>query len=152
MESTESEKHASNDMNEQRTDPVEIQPAAKAPIGSTPLEELPEATLADLPERLREGVANAGWSQLMPVQSKAIPYLFSQRDMMIQSRTGSGKTGAYLLPILEMVNPHQRSTQALILVPTRELAHQVYTEAQTLGTATGVRSVRYTVAWDTKNN
>jgi len=104
-------------------------------------EVLPEATLADLPEKLQQGVALAGWNELLPVQAKAIPYLFSQRDMMIQSRTGSGKTGAYLLPMLEMVNPLQNSTQVLILVPTRELALQVATETELLGRATGVRSI-----------
>ncbi|NMC55219.1 MAG: DEAD/DEAH box helicase [Chloroflexi bacterium] len=102
---------------------------------------LPEATLADLPEKLRQGAALAGWNELLPVQARAIPYLFSQRDMMIQSRTGSGKTGAYLLPMLEMVNPLQNSTQVLILVPTRELALQVTTEAELLGQTTGVRAV-----------
>ena len=117
------------------------QPDARAPLGSGVQDELPEATLADLPEKLRQGAALAGWTELMPVQAKAIPYLFSGRDMMIQSRTGSGKTGAYLLPMLELVNPHERSTQALILVPTRELAHQVAGEAEMLGRATGVRSV-----------
>ncbi len=90
----------------------------QAPPGASVLDELPEATLADLPEKLQAGVRLAGWNELMPVQSKAIPYLFARRDMMIQSRTGSGKTAAYLLPILEMVNPHQKDTQALVLVPT----------------------------------
>ncbi|MEM5776283.1 MAG: DEAD/DEAH box helicase, partial [Anaerolineaceae bacterium] len=85
--------------------------------------------------------ALAGWQELMPVQAKAIPYLFSGRDMMIQSRTGSGKTGAYLLPMLEMVNPLENTTQVLVLVPTRELALQVATEAALLGQTTGVRSV-----------
>ncbi|HZW03856.1 MAG TPA: DEAD/DEAH box helicase, partial [Anaerolineaceae bacterium] len=103
--------------------------------------ELPEAKLADLSEKLRQGAALAGWTELLPVQAKAIPYLFSQRDMMIQSRTGSGKTGAYLFPMLEMVNPLQNTTQVLILVPTRELALQVATEAEVLGRTTGVRSV-----------
>ena len=79
--------------------------------------------------------------ELLPVQAKAIPYIFSGRDMMIQSRTGSGKTGAYLLPMLEMVNPLQNTAQVLILVPTRELALQVATEAELLGRTTGVRSV-----------
>lgn len=106
-----------------------------------PLPDLPEATLDDLPERLRPGIARAGWNALMPVQARAIPYLFAQRDMMIQSRTGSGKTGAYLLPILEMVNPLQPTTQALILVPTRELAVQVAAEAEILATGTDVRTV-----------
>ncbi len=102
---------------------------------------LPEARLADLPEKLRQGAALAGWNELLPVQARAIPYLFSQRDMMIQSRTGSGKTGAYLLPMLEMVNPLQNSAQVLILVPTRELALQVATEAELLGRTSGVRSI-----------
>ena len=114
---------------------------AQPPAGASIQDDLPEATLADLPEKLREGVARAGWPELMPVQSKALPYLFAQRDMMIQSRTGSGKTGAYLLPILEMINPLQPTTQALVLVPTRELAHQVATEAELLGSSTGVRSI-----------
>lgn len=101
----------------------------------------PQATLADLPEKLRKGVESAGWPELMPVQAKALPYLFAQKDMMIQSRTGSGKTGAYLLPILEMVNPLQRNVQALVLVPTRELAVQVAAEAEVLGRHTDVHSV-----------
>jgi ATP-dependent RNA helicase DeaD len=114
-------------------------PAAQAPDGVELQDILPEITLADLPENLRKGAAAAGWPELMPVQAKAIPYLFSQRDMMIQSRTGSGKTGAYLLPMFEMINPLEATTQALILVPTRELAHQVAMEAEILGRAAGVR-------------
>ncbi len=114
---------------------------AQPPPGVSPVSDLPEAALADLPENLRLGAARAGWTELMPVQSKAIPYLFAQRDMMIQSRTGSGKTGAYLLPLLEMINPMQRAAQALVLVPTRELAQQVAAEAEILGHATGVRCV-----------
>ena len=116
-------------------------PAAQAPAGVELQDVLPEITLADLPEKLRKGAAEAGWPELMPVQAKAIPYLFSQRDMMIQSRTGSGKTGAYLLPMLEMINPLEATTQALVLVPTRELAHQVAAEAEVLGRAAGVRCI-----------
>jgi ATP-dependent RNA helicase DeaD len=123
--------------------PEESLPAetAQAPMGVSPEIELPEATLADLPAKLQKGVINAGWTELMPVQAKAIPYLFARRDRMIQSRTGSGKTGAYLLPILEMVNPLQRTTQAMVLVPTRELANQVAVEAEVLGSSTSVHSV-----------
>jgi len=113
----------------------------QAPPGSVLSADLPQATLADLPENLRAGAALAGWNELMPVQAKAIPYLFAGRDMMIQSRTGSGKTGAYLLPILEMINPLQPTTQALVLVPTRELAVQVAGEAEQLGRPSGVRSI-----------
>ena len=98
------------------------QQAYQAPGVPPDTDELPEANLSDLPEKLRQAAVRVGWDELMPVQAKALPYLFAQRDMMIQSRTGSGKTGAYLLPILEMVNPLQKVTQALVLVPTRELA------------------------------
>ncbi len=129
-----------NVLNEPSVEGEHSQPA-QAPLGTSLLEELPEARLALLPERLRQGVAQVGWPELMPVQAKAIPYLYAQRDMMIQSRTGSGKTGAYLLPILDLVNPLLRATQALVLVPTRELAHQVAGEAELLGSATGVRSI-----------
>ncbi len=126
---------------ENATEDQEALTFPQVPPGTRPPEKLPEATLADLPEKLRIGAAQAGWSELMPVQSKAIPYLFAQRDMMIQSRTGSGKTGAYLLPILEMINQFEKNTQALVLVPTRELAVQVAGEAELLGRATGVRSI-----------
>ncbi len=125
----------------EETNPLMGENNAQDPKNQTLPVELPEATLADLPEKLREGVALAGWNELLPVQARAIPYIFSQRDMMIQSHTGSGKTGAYLLPMLEMVNPYENTTQALILVPTRELALQVANEAELLGRTTGVRSV-----------
>lgn len=114
---------------------------ASPPSGTFPLEDLPLARLADLPEKLKLGAARAGWSELMPVQARALPYIFSQRDVMIQSRTGSGKTGAYLLPIFEMVNSFEANTQAMVLAPTRELALQVATEAELLGRSTGVRSI-----------
>lgn len=125
---TESETHPSS------SQPSPAQPAAEAPV-------LPIIQLSDLPPSLQQAAANAGWQALMPVQAKAIPYLFAQRDTMIQSRTGSGKTGAYLLPILEMINPLAAQTQALVLVPTRELALQVTHEAHLLGDAMGVRSL-----------
>jgi ATP-dependent RNA helicase DeaD len=101
---------------------------------------LPEISLGKLPRPLREAAARAGWSELMPVQAKAIPYLRAKRDLMVQSRTGSGKTGAFLLPILEQVNPKQAACQALVLAPTRELARQVAEQAETLAGEKGVRT------------
>jgi len=101
---------------------------------------LPAATMADLSEPLRQAMARAGWTELMPVQSKAIPYLIAGRDLMVQSRTGSGKTGAYLLPILERIDPKRATCQALVLAPTRELARQVSEEALLLAGASGMRT------------
>ena len=109
----------------------------------TPTEsnELPPIQLEDLPEDLRSAVARAGWKDLMPVQQRAIPYMFERRDLMVQSRTGSGKTGAFVLPILHQIDPNSKQCQALILVPTRELALQVSTEAARLAADSGVRVV-----------
>lgn len=99
----------------------------------------PSVTVDDLPDHWREAMARAGWAQLMPVQQKAMPYLMANYDLMVQSRTGSGKTGAFVLPILERVNPRLDACQALVLVPTRELAVQVTDEAKVLAGETGVR-------------
>lgn len=102
---------------------------------------LPELTVEQLPERLREAVGRAGWTSLMPVQAKALPYLLEGREMIVQARTGSGKTGAFLLPLLERLDPSAKRCQALVLVPTRELARQVAEDAETLCSAAGLRSV-----------
>jgi ATP-dependent RNA helicase DeaD len=101
---------------------------------------LPEVTLANLPDPLRQAVGRAGWQELMPVQARAIPYLLAGRDLMVQSRTGSGKTGAFLLPILDRIESKRNVCQALVLAPTRELARQVAEEAKTLAGDSGVRS------------
>ncbi len=102
---------------------------------------LPDMTLEQLPDRLRAAAARAGWAQLMPVQARTIPYLLAGRNMMIQARTGSGKTGAFLLPMLERLDPRRNQTQVLILVPTRELARQVWQEAERLIADSGLRTV-----------
>lgn len=106
-----------------------------------PTDPLPPTSLDELPELLRQAAASVGWNELMPVQAKAIPYMLAGRDLMVQSRTGSGKTGAFLLPILERLDVRKDAAQALILVPTRELAQQVFKEAQLLCASSGIRSV-----------
>jgi ATP-dependent RNA helicase DeaD len=106
-----------------------------------PQDRLPETSLEALPERLQAAVARAGWPGLLPVQATAIPYFQARRDLMIQSQTGSGKTGAYLLPILDRIDPEKSVCQALVMVPTRELAQQVAKEAETLGAEMSVRSI-----------
>jgi len=102
---------------------------------------LAEITLESLPDSLKQAVARAGWTNLMPVQAKAVPYLLDRRDLLVQSRTGSGKTGAFILPMLERINPKQKDCQALVLVPTRELAKQVAKEAELLAGDSGIRTI-----------
>ena len=98
----------------------------------TPFAELdsdvPEATPENIPFRLQEGLSALGWPGLMPVQAQAIPYILDARDLIVQSRTGSGKTGAFLLPMLERLDPEVAACQALVLCPTRELALQIFNE------------------------
>lgn len=89
---------------------------------------LPEATVDTLSPALRDGIRAMGWPGLMPVQATTIPYLLDGRDLIVQSRTGSGKTGAFLLPLLERLDPEVRAAQALVLCPTRELAKQIHGE------------------------
>ena len=88
--------------------------------------------LSALPQALRDALTRAGWDALMDVQARALPYLLAGRDIMVQSRTGSGKTGAFLLPALDRLAFAENTCQCLILVPTRELALQVEHEAGVL--------------------
>lgn len=101
---------------------------------------LGEICLEDLNPELKTACARAGWPSLVPVQARTIPYLLAGRDVMIQSRTGSGKTGAYLLPIIQKINLAKNVAQALVLVPTRELALQVYRDSQVLAEGTGLKT------------
>ncbi len=110
------------------------------PIADGPQNTLNDVTLEQLSPAMREAAARAGWTQLTPVQARAIPYLLAEREMLIQARTGSGKTGAYLLPMLERLDPARNQCQALILTPTRELAQQVVRDAELLCEPAGLRT------------
>ncbi|RMG57595.1 MAG: DEAD/DEAH box helicase [Gammaproteobacteria bacterium] len=79
----------------------------------------------DLPEPLMRAVAEAGYEQPSPIQAGAIPHLLQGRDLLGQAQTGTGKTAAFALPLLAAIDPQQHGVQALVLVPTRELALQV---------------------------
>ncbi|WP_319763880.1 DEAD/DEAH box helicase [Maridesulfovibrio sp.] len=104
-----------------------------------PEEALPEITVEDLPPSILNALDKTGWDKLTPVQSKSLPYQLSNRDLMVQAKTGSGKTGAFVLPLLEKLDPNINYTQALILVPTRELARQVEREAELIFKGSGLR-------------
>ncbi|MCP5093965.1 MAG: DEAD/DEAH box helicase [Chloroflexi bacterium] len=119
---------------------IEDQPGVETVIVE-PENRMPEVTMSDLPQRLLDATARAGWTKLTRVQSKAMPYLMAGQDIMVQSHTGSGKTGAFLMPIMELVNMRLDACQALVLVPTRELALQVAKDANTLAGDSGMRTI-----------
>ena len=98
----------------------------------TPAINLDPIKMENLNQDLQSACHNAQWKSLMQVQSYSLPYLLAGYDIMVQSRTGSGKTGSFLLPCLEKINPENMHCQVLILVPTRELALQVEQEAKIL--------------------
>jgi ATP-dependent RNA helicase DeaD len=97
---------------------------------------LDEMTVADLSGDMEQAVYAAGWRELMDVQRKAIPYALDGRDLIVQSQTGSGKTGAFLLPLFDFVDPDLQEQQVLILTPTRELARQIHREFEQMKIAT----------------
>ena len=103
---------------------------------SEPDPPLDEVTLDTLPDIVEQVFRAAGWTDLMPVQEKAIPYMLERRDLIVQSRTGSGKTGAFLLPMFDLLDASRKEAQVLILTPTRELARQVYEEFERMKIAT----------------
>ena len=97
---------------------------------------LDEMKTEDLPDEIDQAMRAAGWDQLMEVQRKALPYMLDRRDLIVQSQTGSGKTGAFLLPLFELLDPDEKEQQVLILTPTRELARQIHEEFERMKIAT----------------
>jgi len=96
----------------------------------------------DLPKSLHKAVEELGFSNPTPIQEKAFPVILSGRDMMGIAQTGTGKTFAYLLPILKQWKFQKTdSPRVLILVPTRELVVQVVEEVQKLTTYMSVRTL-----------
>jgi ATP-dependent RNA helicase RhlE len=80
----------------------------------------------DLHPDLLRGVADLGWSTPTPIQTDAIPQALAGRDVLACAATGSGKTAAFLLPVLQRLLDRPRgTTRVLVLTPTRELAAQI---------------------------
>ncbi|PKL49763.1 MAG: ATP-dependent helicase [Candidatus Riflebacteria bacterium HGW-Riflebacteria-2] len=105
------------------------------------MEVLPPTKIEDFCMELQNSIAKRGWEELMPVQAGVAPYLLARRDVIVQSRTGSGKTAAFLLPLLERIKGSGKVCQAVILIPTRELAVQVYNEFKLLAENIDVSAV-----------
>jgi ATP-dependent RNA helicase RhlE len=88
------------------------------------------------------GAAAAGYETPTPIQARAIPQIFNGGDLMGLAQTGTGKTAAFVLPILHrLVGGKSGCVRALILAPTRELAEQIHQAVETLGCKTRIRSV-----------
>ena len=85
-----------------------------------------------LSQPVLQAVENAGYHEASPVQAEAIPAVLSGKDLLVGAKTGTGKTAAFALPVLDQllngnsqVQSDKKVIKALVLVPTRELAQQV---------------------------
>lgn len=87
----------------------------------------------NLSEDIRKGISAMGFEEMSPIQAQAIPVILDGKDIIGQAQTGTGKTAAFGIPILEMVDGRDKSIQALVLCPTRELSIQVAEEIGKLG-------------------
>ncbi|HMN27407.1 MAG TPA: DEAD/DEAH box helicase, partial [Caldilineaceae bacterium] len=95
-----------------------------------------------LDPRIAAGVATASYTIPTPIQEQAIPQVLAGRDVLGLAQTGTGKTAAFVLPILQrLLKGPQRQVRALIVAPTRELAEQIHQTIVVLGKHTKVRSV-----------
>jgi superfamily II DNA/RNA helicase len=91
------------------------------------------ADLGLTPELLR-AVAEQGYTTPTPIQRQAIPAVLADRDVLAGAQTGTGKTAAFILPILQKLGaPPARAPRALVLTPTRELAAQIAESARCYG-------------------
>ncbi|MGB1698101.1 MAG: DEAD/DEAH box helicase [Thermoplasmatota archaeon] len=100
-------------------------------------------TFADLGlgEKTLKTLAKIGFEHPTPIQSRTIPRLLQGKDVIGQARTGSGKTAAFGLPVLETYNPRKKHVQSLVLAPTRELAQQIHEEMNRFAEGRTFRSV-----------
>ena len=97
-----------------------------------------EFSALGLAPKLEKAVADQGYTLMTPIQAKAIPLVLAGRDVMGAAQTGTGKTAAFSLPLLQKMLKHENSSmsparhpvRALVLAPTRELADQVANNVQ----------------------
>jgi superfamily II DNA/RNA helicase len=91
--------------------------------------------------QLEAGIISAGYSNPTPIQTQAIPKIIQGRDVIGLAQTGTGKTAAFVLPVLHKhLKSPKRQLRTLIIVPTRELADQIHKTIVILGTKTGLKS------------
>ncbi len=81
-----------------------------------------------LSPEMQSAITDMGFTEASPIQSEAIPLVLAGRDLIGQAQTGTGKTGAFGIPLLEKIDPKEKFTAAIVLCPTRELALQVSLE------------------------
>ena len=90
-------------------------------------------------EPIAKALDDLGYKIPTPIQEQAIPVFLNGSDLAGQALTGTGKTAAFGIPLAELIDPSGESVEAIVLVPTRELAVQVAGELSLIGTHRGLR-------------
>ncbi|CAM3894554.1 DEAD/DEAH box helicase [Mesobacillus thioparans] len=96
--------------------------------------------ISQLKPFLQQAWETAGFETMTSVQTTAIPLIFEGKDIVAESPTGTGKTLAYLLPVLNKIDPKMQNTQAVILASSQELVMQILAEIQKWGEGSGIKS------------
>src|SRR5688500_9355614 len=99
---------------------------------SSPAEGSPRFTDFGLSERMLAALKSVEYDTATPIQAALLPIALTGCDCTGQAQTGTGKTAAFVIPIVERIDPAAEGTQAIILCPTRELSEQVAAEARRL--------------------
>lgn len=104
--------------------------------------EAPASSFDELPlnEPIRRAIEEMGWTEPTPVQIETYPLAVDGKDLIVQARTGTGKTGAFGIPLIDRLVRAGGGVQTLVLAPTRELALQSQRELTRIGEHTGVRT------------
>ena len=105
---------------------------AEAPVRNSPERGIMSITFRDFPlsEAIQRAVAEVGYTEPTPIQAQSIPLILEGKDVIGRSHTGTGKTAAFGLPAIEMIDPDLEGVQVLALCPTRELAMQAAAEVE----------------------
>ncbi|XP_014238034.1 probable ATP-dependent RNA helicase DDX56 [Trichogramma pretiosum] len=103
------------------------------PVVSSDEEEAKQFHEFGLDDRLLKSIAKLGWAEPTIIQEKTIPLIRNGKDVLLRARTGSGKTGAFIIPVIQDILEHKdrnvdapRKTRCLVLAPSRELCKQIY--------------------------
>ena len=91
--------------------------------------------------KVLQAIEDLGYKKPTPIQEKVLPIVQSKQDVIAKSKTGSGKTAAFAIPLIEQMNWEENKPQVLVLVPTRELAVQVKEDFTNIGRYKRIKAV-----------
>ena len=94
-----------------------------------------------LSKDIEKAIHNLGFEEATPIQAEAIPIAMTGKDLIGQAQTGTGKTTAFGIPLIERVELDEEAIQGIVLAPTRELAIQVAEELNRIGQVKGVKTL-----------